>query len=202
MPPREPLPDADLAQQRDVAWMRRVQSGDMDALKSLIDEHKNRVAAGVARMAGPGFDAEEITHEVFVRVWKSAARYEPSARFTTWLFTIARNFVLNEIRYKTRHPTVSRDALSEDGSSIVEEATAELGARPDSALLASELEEAIDLALQSLPENQRTAVIMRRYEELSYEEIAAMLEVSVSSVKSLLFRARTTLREALRQYLE
>lgn len=174
----------------------------MDALKSLIDEHKSRVAAGVARMAGPGFDAEEITHEVFVRVWKSAARYEPSARFTTWIFTIARNLVLNEIRYRTRHPTVSRDALSEDGSSIVEESAAELGARPDSALLANELEEAIDRALQSLPENQRTAVIMRRYEELTYEEIAAMLEVSVSSVKSLLFRARTTLREALRKYLE
>ena len=201
MPPRETSPDADLAQQRDLAWMRRVQSGDMDALKSLIDEHKNRVAAGVARMAGPGFDADEITHEVFVRVWKSAARYEPSARFTTWLFTIARNLVLNEIRYKTRHPTVSRDALSQDGGAM-EDCAPEAGLRPDSALLANELEEAIDRALQSLPENQRTAVVMRRYEELSYEEIAGVLEVSVSSVKSLLFRARTTLRESLRQYLE
>jgi RNA polymerase sigma-70 factor (ECF subfamily) len=181
--------------------MRRVQSGDMDALRALIDEHKNRVAAGVARMAGPGFDAEEITHEVFVRVWKSAARYEPSARFTTWLFTIARNLVLNEIRYKTRHPTVSRDALAQEGGAM-EECAQEAGARPDSALLASELEEAIDRALQALPENQRTAVIMRRYEELSYEEIASVLEVSVSSVKSLLFRARTTLRELLRPYLD
>ncbi len=201
MPPREPSPDADLAQQRDVAWMRRVQSGDMDALALLIDEHKNRVTAGVARMAGPGFDAEEITHEVFVRVWKSAARYEPSARFTTWLFTIARNLVLNEIRYKTRHPTVSRDALSQEGGAM-EEGAPEAGVRPDSALLASELEEAIDRALQALPENQRTAVVMRRYEELSYEEIAGVLEVSVSSVKSLLFRARTTLRELLKQHLE
>jgi RNA polymerase sigma-70 factor (ECF subfamily) len=201
MPPREPSPDADLAQQRDVAWMRRVQSGDTDALALLINEHKNRVAAGVARMAGPGFDAEEITHEVFVRVWKSAARYEPSARFTTWLFTIARNLVLNEIRYKTRHPTVSRDALAKEGGAM-DECAHETGVRPDSALLASELEEAIDVALQALPENQRTAVVMRRYEELSYEEIASVLEVSVSSVKSLLFRARTTLRESLRQYLD
>jgi RNA polymerase sigma-70 factor (ECF subfamily) len=113
--------------------------------------------------------------------------------------TIARNLVINEIRYRTRHPTVSRDALSEEGGPLEE--LPSQAARPDAALLEREMQEAIENALQGLPENQRTAIVLRRYEGLSYEEIAAVLEVSVPSVKSLLFRARTTLRETLQDYL-
>jgi RNA polymerase sigma-70 factor (ECF subfamily) len=146
-------------------------------------------------------DPEELAHEVFVRVWKSAHRYEPTARLSTWLFAIARNLVLNEIRYKTRHPAFSRDALLEDGHPEAEGPAANANRQPDAALLEAELHEAIDRALQTLPENQRTAILLRRYENVSYEEIATILEVSVSSVKSLLFRGRTALREALAEYL-
>jgi RNA polymerase sigma-70 factor (ECF subfamily) len=182
--------------------MRLIQAGDTGAFRALIEEYKGRVAAAIARMAGSSLDPEELAHEVFVRVWKSAHRYEPSARLSTWLFAIARNLVLNEIRYKTRHPAVSRDALLEEGHPEAEGPAAGAARQPDAALLEAELHEAIDRALQTLPENQRTAIILRRYEGVSYEEIAAILEVSVSSVKSLLFRARTTLREALAEYLD
>jgi len=200
MPPSQPVSEGDL-QSRDTAWMRRVQQGDTEALRSIIEEYQGRVAANIARMTGAGIDPEELAHEVFVRVWKSAHRYEPTARLSTWLFAIARNLVLNEIRYKTRHPALSRDALLEDGHPEAEGPPANQSRQPDAALLEAELHEAIDQALQALPENQRTAILLRRYEDLSYEEIATFLEVSVPSVKSLLFRARAALREALSDYL-
>lgn len=201
MSPEPPAPEADL-QARDTAWMRGIQAGDPEAFRALIQEYQGRVAASIARLAGPGLDPEELAHEVFVRVWKSAHRYEPSARLSTWLFTIARNLVLNEIRYKTRHPAVSRDALIEEGHPEAEGPASRGSTQPDAALLEAELHQAIDRALQLLPENQRTAIILRRYEDVSYEEIAFILGVSVSSVKSLLFRARAALREALSEYLD
>jgi len=203
MPPSQPPSDGDL-QHRDTAWMRGVQNGDEAAFRALIDAYKPRVAAAVARMtgAGSGVDPEELAHEVFVRVWKSAHRYEPSARLSTWLFTIARNLVLNEVRYKTRHPTVSRDALLEDHAAPHADPASPATARPDAVLAETELHAAIDRALQQLPENQRTAILMRRYEDASYEEIALVLNASVSSVKSLLFRARAALRELLAEHLD
>jgi len=182
--------------------MRGVQNGDQEAFRDLIQAYKGRVAANIARMAGPGADPEELAHEVFVRVWKSAHRYEPSARLSTWLFTIARNLVLNEVRYKTRHPTVSRDALLTDNAEGAHDPSAPASTRPDAALAEAELQAAIEDALQRLPENQRTAILLRRFEDASYEEIAAVLEVSVSSVKSLLFRGRATLRELLAEHLD
>jgi RNA polymerase sigma-70 factor (ECF subfamily) len=186
---------------RDAEWMRRVQMGDSEAFRSLILAYQNRIAAALARMAGPAFDPEELAHEVFVRVWKSAHRYEPSARLSTWLLTIARNLFLNELRYRTRHPTVSMNASAEEGNSHFDAPAVPAALHPDAALIERELQEAIDAALQKLPENQRTAIVLRRYEDLSYEEIAVLLGVSVGSVKSLLFRARTTLRELLADHL-
>jgi len=196
----QPPPDGD-PPGRDLAWMRGVQNGDTEAFRALIEAYKGRVAASIARMTGAGVDPEELAHEVFVRVWKSAHRYEPSARLSTWLFTIARNLVLNEVRYKSRHPTVSRDALLEENAHAAVEPSTPSIAQPDAALQEAELQAAIDNALQCLPENQRTAILMRRYEAASYEEIASVLEVSVSSVKSLLFRGRTTLKELLADHL-
>lgn len=186
---------------RDAEWMRRVQQGDTEAFRALILAYQNRVAAALARMAGPAFDPEELAHEVFVRVWKSAHRYEPSAKLSTWLLTIARNLFLNELRYRTRHPTVSMDGLHEEGNPRFAPTSGSVASHPDEALVERELQEAIDVALQKLPENQRTAMILRRYEDLSYEEISAVLGVSVGSVKSLLFRARATLRDLLAEHL-
>ncbi|MEI6872255.1 MAG: sigma-70 family RNA polymerase sigma factor [Verrucomicrobiota bacterium] len=200
--PSPPSSEGDPERLRDIAWMRGVQNGDAEALRSLIQEYQHRVAAAVARMAGSSCDPEEVAHEVFVRVWRSAHRYQPSAKLSSWLFTIARNLVLNDVRYRQRHPHVSRDIVAEDGH-VRDDITPDTSARqPDVVLLESELQQAIDDALQQLPENQRTAIILRRYEQSTYEEIAMVLGITVPAVKSLLFRARTSLREFLREYLE
>jgi len=197
----QPSPEGDPERLRDLAWMQGIQNGDQEALRELILEYQSRVAGVIARMAGSSSDAEELTHEVFVRVWRSAHRYQPSAKLSTWLLTIARNLVLNEIRYRQRHPTVSRDIVREDGQYPEDSTPDTASVPPDAALLESELQQAIDDALQQLPENQRAALVLQRFEALSYEEIATLLDVSVPAVKSLLFRARTTLRELLKDYL-
>jgi len=197
----QPSPEGDPERLRDLAWMQGIQNGDQEAFRELILEYQSRVAGVIARMAGSSSDAEELTHEVFVRVWRSAHRYQPSAKLSTWLLTIARNLVLNEIRYRQRHPTISRDIVREDGQYPEDSTPDTASVPPDAALLESELQQAIDDALQQLPENQRTALVLQRFEALSYEEIATLLDVSVPAVKSLLFRARTTLRELLKDYL-
>lgn len=201
MPP-DPSTEGDLLAQRDLVLIQRIQEGDLDAFRELVQTHQQRVAGTIARMVGPGFDYSELAHEVFVRVWKSASRYRPSARFTTWLMTLTRNLVLNEIRYRSRHATVSLDAPQSEETGSPRDLPDFSALGPDAVLQQVELEQAIDRALQDLPENQRTALVLRRYQDLPYEEIAVVLETSVSSVKSLLFRARTQLREALREFLD
>ena len=181
--------------------MQRVRNGDEEAFRELVEMHQSLVIGTCARMLGSVDDAHDLAQQVFLRVWKAAPRYEASARFTTWLFTILRNLVFNESRRRSRKPSVSLDEpVSEDASPREwEDATA----RPASeALMHRELEQAVDAAIHALPENQRLAVVLRRYEDLSYEEIAAVLKTSVSSVKSLLFRARGTLRESLKGFID
>ncbi|MDQ6913590.1 MAG: sigma-70 family RNA polymerase sigma factor, partial [Verrucomicrobiota bacterium] len=136
--------------------------------------------------------------QVFVRVWKSARRYVPRAKFTTWLLKITRNLVFNEMRRRKRHRTMPLQSEVESPEMQLKD---DRGQTPDASLLESELQKAIEAAIAQLPETQRMAVVLRRYEELSYEQIAEVLEQSVPAVKSLLFRARTELRERLRVYL-
>jgi len=156
------------------------------------------VVGTVSRMLGNNSDAEDIAQQVFVRVWKSAKRYVPRAKFTTWLLKITRNLVFNELRRRSRHPQVPLQTESDEEERPIRD---EHAVAPDASLLEHELQKAIDAAIANLPETQRLAVILRRYEELSYEQIAETLDQSVSAVKSLLFRARTELRESLQRYL-
>jgi len=182
----------------DVRLMGLVSTGDPRAFEQLVERHQRLVVGTVTRMLGNNSDAEDIAQQVFVRVWKSAKRYVPRAKFTTWLLKITRNLVFNELRRRSRHPQVPLQAESKEEERPIrdEHATA-----PDASLLEQELQKAIDAAIANLPETQRLAVILRRYEELSYEEIAETLDQSVSAVKSLLFRARTELRTSLSRYL-
>jgi RNA polymerase sigma-70 factor (ECF subfamily) len=192
------LPTDDAA--RDLAWMARVKIGDTEAFQELIEAHQHRVIGTVAKMLSDDSDAQDIAQQVFIRVWKSAPRYEPTAKFTTWLFKITRNLVFNEIRRRKRHPTFSLDATTEDDRPFQ---TADPGAKsPDATLLDAEMQAAIQAAIETLPETQRMAIILRRYEDISYEEIGEILDLSVPAVKSVLFRARTDLRAKLRQYLD
>jgi RNA polymerase sigma-70 factor (ECF subfamily) len=187
------------ASDQDVYWMQRVAEGDMDAFQSLIEVHQARVIGTVAKMLGDDVDSEDIAQQVFIRVWKSAGRYQPTAKFTTWLFKITRNLVFNELRRRKRHPVTPLQHEEEEHFFQ----PADSGSMsPDASLLDSELNDAIQMAIDALPETQRMAIVLRRYEEMPYDEIAEVLGLSVPAVKSVLFRARAELRENLRKYLE
>ena len=183
----------------DVRLMRLVSGGDTAAFEQLIERHQALVAGTVARMLGSNSDVEDIAQQVFIRVWKSAGRYVARAKFTTWLLKITRNLVFNEMRRAKRHPHLPMQIEPEADEIPLKD---EAAASPDATLLQNELQGAIENAITLLPEMQRMALVLRRYEELSYEEIADVLDLSVPAVKSLLFRARTELRERLRNYLE
>jgi RNA polymerase sigma-70 factor (ECF subfamily) len=200
---QDPSPQADAspdAAAQDLAWMARIKQGDTDALRDLIDAHQHRVIGTVAKMLGDDSDAEDIAQQVFIRVWKSAARYEPTAKFTTWLFKITRNLVFNELRRRKRHPAHSLDAATEDDRPM--QAPDPTTKAPDDALLNNEMQTAIQRAIDELPEIQRMAIVLRRYDDVPYEDIGEILGLSVPAVKSVLFRARTELREKLKRYLE
>jgi RNA polymerase sigma-70 factor (ECF subfamily) len=182
----------------DVRLMGLVTAGDAGAFEQLVERHQRLVVGTVSRMLGNNSEAEDIAQQVFVRVWKSAKRYVPRAKFTTWLLKITRNLVFNELRRRSRHAHVPLQSESEEEERPIKD---ERAIAPDASLLEQELQKAIDAAIANLPETQRMAVILRRYEELSYEEIAETLDQSVSAVKSLLFRARTELRASLSRYL-
>ena len=182
----------------DVRLMGLVGRGDTAAFEQLIERHQALVAGTAARMLGSNSDVEDIAQQVFIRVWKSAARYRPRAKFTTWLLKITRNLVFNELRRTKRraHMSLQPDPQGEE-IALPDEITA----APDASLLENELQRAIDDAITQLPDTQRMALVLRRYEELSYEDIAEVLELSVPAIKSLLFRARTELRARLAKYL-
>ncbi|MBK1815433.1 sigma-70 family RNA polymerase sigma factor [Luteolibacter yonseiensis] len=182
----------------DFALMERIAAGDHEAFRQLVERHQQAVIGTVAKMLGNASESEDIAQQVFLRIWRNAKRYRPDAKFTTYLYTITRNLVFNETRRKSRKKEISSDEREENTSQLIE---ANPDRQPDAELLQAELQEAVDAAIASLPEVQRMAVVLRRYEQLSYEEIATVLNLSVSAVKSLLFRARTSLREALSGYL-
>ena len=183
---------------KDVRSMQLVSAGDTVAFKELVERHQLLVAGTVARMLGSSSDVEDIAQQVFVRVWKSAKRYVPRAKFTTWMLKITRNLVFNELRRRSRHAHLPLQVEPEDEERPIRD---ERATAPDAALLERELQRAIEAAIAQLPKTQRMAVVLRRYDELSYEEIADVLDQSVPAVKSLLFRARTELRARLRRYL-
>jgi RNA polymerase sigma factor (sigma-70 family) len=182
----------------DVRLMRLVARGDTSAFEKVIERHQALVAGTAARMLGSNSDVEDIAQQVFIRVWKSARRYVPRAKFTTWLLKITRNLVFNELRRAKRRAQVSLQP--EPGAEEIP-LKDETNPAPDASLLEGELQRAIEEAIMQLPESQRMALVLRRYEQLSYEEIAEVLDLSVPAVKSVLFRARTELRARLSKYL-
>lgn len=182
----------------DLQLMEKVAAGDHSAFGELVARHQRAVIGTIAKMNGDPSLAEDLAQQVFLRVWKSAPRYTPSAKFTTWLYTIARNLVFNETRRAWR-----RHEMSIVGDDMRDADFHDTGQQsPIDATLVNELETEVDKALADLPDNQRMAVLLRWRENLSYEEIAEVLETSVSATKSLLFRARTQLKSALGAYLD
>lgn len=192
--PRSTADGVDADDAIDVALMRATAKGDERAFRQLIERHQQSVVGTVARMLNDATEAEDIAQMVFVRIWQSAPKWTHDAKFTTYLFTITRNLVFNESRRRSRKKEVSYDAQEENDPAL---SRADDALQPGERLEKSERHRSIDRAIAALPEQQRLAVVLRTFEGLDYEEIAAALDTSVSSVKSLLFRARATLREAL-----
>jgi RNA polymerase sigma-70 factor (ECF subfamily) len=186
----------------DTALMLRARQGDGGAFTVLVEKYKQPVMNLAFRTLRDLTEAEDLAQNVFVQVWKAAPRYEPTAKFSTWLFTITRNLCLNEIRRRTRHPAESLDQTRDDADDQPLYQVEDKRVAPATEeLLRGELVEKVDAALAALPENQRTALLLCRQEELSYEEIAAVLDCSLSATKSLIHRARETLKLRLKPYL-
>jgi len=193
--PEETDPDAIL--------MLRVKRGDRRAFTELVGKYQQPVLNFIFRTVRDENEAEDLAQNVFVQVWKSRARYQRTAKFSTWLFTIARNLCLNELRRRSRHPADSIEeahAEHEDQPRQQYEDKSHIAA-PER-LLHGELAQKIEEALAGLPENQRTAILLCRQDELSYEEIAGVLDCSLSATKSLIHRGREALKEKLKPYLQ
>ncbi len=182
--------------------MLLVKQGDRDAFAVLVNKYKQPIMNLVYRSLADATEAEDLAQHVFLQVFKSAHRYEVAAKFSTWIFTIARNLCLNEIRRRSRHPADSLDETHPDNDEQPARQIQDTkNFSPPDAALHGELEDKIEQALSELPENQRTAIQLCRQDELSYEEIAKVLDCSVSATKSLIHRGRETLKQKLKPYL-
>jgi len=186
----------------DAALMLLVRQGDVAAFTELVDRWKQPVTGFVYRLLPDADEAEDIAQGVFIQLWKTASRYERQARFSTFLFTIARNLCLNEIRRRTRHPAESLDARLEPEGESVPGQFPDAGQVPaDEESQRRELVTKVDEALADLPEKQRVALALCREGDLSYEEIAVVLGTTVPATKSLIHRAREILKLRLKAYL-
>ena len=182
----------------DVQLMLDVKAGDDSSFDFLLRKYRSPLVNFLYRMVRDTGTAEDLAQEVFLRVYRARKQYTPSAKFTTWLFRIATNLALNSVR-DTRYQklSISIDAPL-DGE--MEGAPLELpsqGMRIDQKMIERDRMELIRRAVWSLPEKQRAAVLLHKYEEMDYAEIAKILECSESALKSLLFRAYETLRMQL-----
>ena len=186
----------------DVDVMLRVKSGDESAFSYLIQKYRRPMIGFLYRMCHNPSTAEELAQEVFLRVYRSRATYEPSAKFTTWLYRIATNLAVNYAR-DTRHErpenTLRLDEPDQETGNTPDLADNSINAEEQ--LLKQERLAAIRSKVNALPERQRVAVIMHKYQQMDYREIAGVLKLSESATKSLLFRAYETLREQLKEFV-
>jgi RNA polymerase sigma-70 factor (ECF subfamily) len=180
--------------------MVRIAEGDDDAFEILVNRHQTSVLNLIYRFIGDKTRAKDLAQEVFFRVWQAAESYEPKAKFTTWLYRITANLCFNELKSARRKKWFSFNWSDEDGEHTIEETLADSAPSSEDLLLEKERTRQISDALYSLPDNQRMALILKRYDDLSYEEIARILNCSVSAVESLLVRAKRTLQEKLKNY--
>jgi RNA polymerase sigma-70 factor (ECF subfamily) len=172
----------------DPVLVRRIQAGDVAAFDELLTRYRKPVLNFVYRLLGDATEAEDVAQDVFVRAYRHIRDYQPKVKVSTWLFAIARNAALDRLRYRQRHPTAPLDAAPEPAAVSREVELRETGAQ-------------IADAVATLPEDQRTAIVLAEYHDLSYAEIAEIMECSVKSVESRLYRAKATLREKLRGFL-
>ncbi|MDX1708008.1 MAG: sigma-70 family RNA polymerase sigma factor [Desulfobacterales bacterium] len=180
----------------DVQLMLAVKKGDRSAFDDLMRKYYVRILNFSYRFTGSRQLAEDLTQDVFMKVFKSAARYRPRSKFQTWLYTIAKNTCLNEMR-RHRGQVVSLDEPLGAAEGELSKEVPDPDADPSAAYLQKETEKQVRAAIHELPENQKIAVILARYDGFTYAEIAATLDVTDKAVKSLLSRAKGNLKNRL-----
>jgi RNA polymerase sigma-70 factor (ECF subfamily) len=175
-------------------WMLAYQAGDEQAFDRLVEAYSGQVFALLTRFLGPRARREDLVQEVFLRVIRARERYQPTARFSTWLYRIAFNLSVNRterarpVRSLDAHPVATAQALRVE-------------LPPEEDLERDDVVQAVRAAIAALPETQRAAMILARYEELSFAEIAVVLGSSEKAIKSLVHRARENLRAELAPFL-
>ncbi|MBN1943825.1 MAG: sigma-70 family RNA polymerase sigma factor [Phycisphaerae bacterium] len=185
----------------DAQLMLRFRDGDESAFEQLVRRNVGHVHALIYRFLRDPAVVDDVTQDVFLRIYRNAARYEPTAKFSTWLYRITANLCFNVTRSRKKGRPVSLDTVIED-EAVRRDVPDEAQPSPSAGLDAEELQREIARAIGELPEQQRAAILLNKYENRNYEDIAAVLETTPAAVKSLLSRARANLRESLKRYVE
>ena len=185
------MPDEEDTANEDIRWMRAVASGNEDAFGCIIEKWQKPLINFFYRSTQSVELAEDLAQMTFVKLYRTAPRYEPTAKFSTFLFHIGRHLLINEIRRQTRKPLDAIDPMELGGITPGRDK-----------LELMEIEEAFMLALKTLPENQKTAILLLKQQELSYEEIADTMGAAETTVKSWIHRARKKLKEELKDFYE
>ncbi|HTK76007.1 MAG TPA: sigma-70 family RNA polymerase sigma factor [Gemmataceae bacterium] len=188
----------------DVRSMLRVRDADdAAAFGELVERYQHRLIGIMHHLVGSTEEAEDLAQEVFLRVYRTRKRYHPEAKFSTWLFTIANNLAFNALRSRQRKPVVALPAQESGplGPRPAEQIVPDRGEPPGHRLQQQELSVVIRRALDGLNERQRMAVVLNKFEDMNYAEIAEIMGLTTKAVKSLLSRARAALREALTSYI-
>lgn len=182
--------------------MLAFQRGDESAFAKLVERNTHKIHALVFRFLGDPGHVEDLTQEVFLRVYRTAKRYTPTAKFSTWLYRIAANLSFNVLRSRGKTHVSSLDVGSDDGEGYQRDLGDDRQESPGESLHRQELRQKVIQAINQLPENQKIAIILNKYEHKSYDEIAAVLRCTTMAVKSLLSRARANLHGSLSGYLK
>jgi RNA polymerase sigma-70 factor (ECF subfamily) len=191
-------------QDPDVRLMLAVRDDNAAAFDQLMVRYQDRLVTILEHLTGRRHLAEDLAQDVFLRVYRARKRYVPGAKFSTWLYTIANNVASNALRTLARRPEVhvtARDSAASGANQLDHLAKAASGLMPTRQLDKAELREVVQTAMSSLNERQRMAVLLCKFEEMSYTDIAEAMQMSPQAVKSLLARARDNLRDALQPYL-
>jgi RNA polymerase sigma-70 factor (ECF subfamily) len=187
----------------DIRLMLRVRADEPGAFEELVNLYQHRLIAVMHHLVGNNEEAEDLAQEVFLRIYRARATYTPQAKFSTWLFTIANNLALNALRSRQRKPVVPL-AINDSGPlgpRPAEQLVRDQAAQPNQRLQQQELAAVIQRAIAGLNERQRMAVVLNKFEDMNYAEIAEVMNLSTKAVKSLLSRARMNLRVALQAYV-
>ncbi len=187
----------------DIRLMLRVRDDDAVAFGELVERFQHRLVAVMHHLVGSPDEAEDLAQEVFLRVYRTRKKYTPKAKFSTWLFTIANNLALNALRDRKRRPVLPLEVRDSGplGPRPAENSASARDEPPAHNLQQQELADVIRRALDDLNERQRVAIVLNKFEDMNYADIADVMGLTTKAVKSLLSRARAKLREALQGYI-